>query len=201
MKKWSLGILAVVVIGGLGYGFWSQQAASQARTTTTGHSAIRSTSHLTKKALIVYYSNSGTTATAAKQIQQKTGANMVKLRVSPNYPSDYDQLTVVAKRQIDRNIHPKILNKLNVKKYQTIFLGFPTWYHRPPMFINSFFETYRLKGKTIVPFTTSMSSPMATNRPYLKKMSAHKGLTLQNGFRANDEQSITNYLKQHHLTK
>jgi len=153
------------------------------------------------KVLVVYYSNSGTTEDAAKKIQKKTGGDLVKLRMSPDYPSDYDKLTKVSKRQIDKNIHPEILNKINMKKYDTILLGFPTWYQRPPMFINTFFEKYNLKNKTVVPFSTSMSSPMKVNRPYLKQMVKGKKIDLQSGFRANSSKAINKYLKNHNLEK
>jgi len=126
---------------------------------------------------------------------------LVKLRMSPDYPSDYDKLTKVSKRQIDKNIHPEILNKINMKKYDTILLGFPTWYQRPPMFINTFFEKYNLKNKTVVPFSTSMSSPMKVNRPYLKQMVKGKKIDLQSGFRANSSKAINKYLKNHNLEK
>lgn len=34
---------------------------------------------------------------------------------------------------------------------------FPTWWHQPPRIIHIFFRDYDVKGKVIVPFTTSMS--------------------------------------------
>ncbi|WP_057881117.1 flavodoxin [Companilactobacillus kimchiensis] len=162
---------------------------------------VKAATTATGKVLVVYYSNSGTTEDAAKKIQKQTGGDLVKLRMSPNYPSNYDKLTKVSKRQIDKNIHPEILNKINMKKYKTILLGFPTWYQRPPMFINTFFDKYDLKGKTVVPFSTSMSSPMSVNRPYLKKMVQGKGINLQSGFRANSSKSINKYLKKNNLIK
>jgi len=179
-------LLAVSIIGLFLSGFINE-------TTTNAAS--------TGKVLVVYYSNSGTTQSAAKRIQKKTGGDLVKLRMSPRYPSDYDKLTKVSKKQIDKNIHPKILNKINMKKYQTILLGFPTWYHRPPMFINSFFEKYNLRGKTVVPFSTSMSSPMSVNRPYLRKMVKGKGVKLQKGFRVNSSKNTNRYLKKHDLNR
>ncbi|MFW4406669.1 flavodoxin [Lactiplantibacillus paraplantarum] len=200
MKKWLIGALVIIVLVVVGFVLWGRQGASQSKS-TTANSSVKQSVVPTKKMLIVYYSNSGTTEKAAKTIQKQTGADMVKLRLSPNYPSDYSKLTVIAKRQIDQKIHPEILNKIDIAKYSTILLGFPTWYQRPPMFINTFFEKYNLTGKTIIPFTTSMSSSVAVSRPYLKKMIANKKITLQKGFRANNTENITTYLKQHHLEK
>ncbi|MCT3309765.1 hypothetical protein EFP47_09030 [Lactiplantibacillus pentosus] len=204
LKKWLVGIVIAIVALVAGVYLWSaqngrqQHSASRANTASSKSTTESSKQH---KMLVVYYSNSGTTESAAKTIQKKTGADIIKLRMSPDYPSDYSKLTVVAKRQIDRNQHPKILNNIDFSKYSTVFLGFPTWYHRPPMFINTFFEKYDLKGKTVVPFTTSMSSSIAVSRPYLKKMTANKQIVLQTGFRANETSTITKYLKQHNFTK
>lgn len=196
MKKWLLGILAIGLIIWIG-NVQINHNKSLMKTATRTESTMKGNN----KMLIVYYSNSGTTEMAARTIQKQTGADIIKLQLDPAYPSDYDKLTVMAKHQLDHQIHPQILNKFDFSQYSTIFLGIPTWYHRPPMFTNTFFEKYDLKGKTVVPFTTSMSSSMAVSRPYLQKMTAGKQLTLQAGFRANDSRTITQYLQQHQLTK
>lgn len=191
MKKKIIALMSLVlltIVGVVSFGI-NNATTIQAAKTNAG------------KTLVVYYSNSGTTEAAAKRIQKQTGGDIVKLRMSPNYPSDYDKLSKFAKKQIDNNVHPKILNKINMKKYDTVLLGFPTWYHRPPMFINTFFDKYNLKGKTVVPFMTSMSSPMSVDRPYLKKMAKGKQIHLQKGFRANSSNVTDKYLKNHNLTK
>ncbi|WP_367376923.1 flavodoxin [Levilactobacillus cerevisiae] len=193
----SLILLALLIFGG-GYYAIQRITASTAATSQT-QAATTHTSKKNGKALILYYSNSGTTETAAKYLQRKTGADLIKLKLSPAYPTDYGKLVTVAKRQINRNSRPKITNTPNLKSYKTIYLGFPTWYHRPPMFINTFFEANTLRGKTVIPFTTSMSSPISVSTPYLKRMAKGKALTLQPGFRANNESTINRYLKQHHL--
>ena len=45
-------------------------------------------------------------------------------------------------------------------EYDTIFLGFPIWWYVAPTIINTFLESYNLKGKTIIPFATSGGSGM-----------------------------------------
>lgn len=151
--------------------------------------------------LTIYYSNSGTTAKAAKQIHRLVGGDLIEFKLSPSYPNDYQTLTKVSKQQIDQDIHPTITNLPSLKQYHTILLGFPTWYHQPPMFINTFFEQADLKGKTIIPFTTSMSSPMSENTPFLKKMATGTGARLETGFRANDERVMKAYLQKENLLK
>lgn len=198
-KGWVIGISVVLVLLGIGCLIWSQQL-------TTKHAAKQRTVTSTKtttggKTLILYYSNSGTTKRAAEEIQSQTGAKLVELKLSPDYPKTYTELGKFAQNQLNQKQHPKITNQLDLKQYSTIYLGFPTWFHRPPMFIDTFFETYDLKGKMIIPFTTSASSSIAESTPYLTKLAKGTGATLQTGFRANETSVITKYLKQHDLEK
>lgn len=151
--------------------------------------------------LIMYYSASGTTAKAAKLLQTKTGAELVEMKISPAYPNSYDQLAAVSKEQIDDNDHPSITNVPDLSDERTIFIGFPTWYQQPPMFINTFFEQNDLKGKVIIPFSTSMSTPMGANTRFLEKMAKNSGAILQGGFLANNEKIMTTYLKDRGLLK
>ena len=48
----------------------------------------------------------------------------------------------------------------NMDEYDTIFVGFPIWWYIAPTIINTFLESYNLKGKTIIPFATSGGSGM-----------------------------------------
>ena len=48
----------------------------------------------------------------------------------------------------------------NMDEYDTIFVGFPIWWYVAPTIINTFLESYNLKGKTIITFATSGGSDM-----------------------------------------
>ena len=48
----------------------------------------------------------------------------------------------------------------NMDEYDTIFVGFPIWWYIAPMIINTFLESYNLKGKTVITFATSGGSGM-----------------------------------------
>ncbi|WP_261809663.1 flavodoxin [Levilactobacillus humaensis] len=157
------------------------------------------TNNTTNQALILYYSNSGNTKRAAETLQAQTGADMQALTFSPAYPKTYLRLGMVTQRQLKKNSRPKITNDLDLKPYQIIYLGFPTWFHRPPMFVNTFFETADIQGKVIVPFTTSASSQISESTPFLNEMAKTTGADVQTGFAANDLREITNYLKTHQL--
>jgi len=149
--------------------------------------------------LIIYYSASGTTAKIARRLQTKTSAKLVKMQISPAYPANYMELAAVSKQQIDNEFHPDIVNLPDLSTENTIFIGFPTWYHQPPMFVNSFFEQNDLRGKVIVPFSTSMIDPMSLNEPFLKKMAQNSGAILQDGFSNSNKKQMETYLKDHTL--
>ncbi|WP_099973909.1 flavodoxin [Lactobacillus terrae] len=170
MNKKLVSIIGAVVLLGVISIFVFYRPVVNGIATNYNTASSKKVSNKNGKALIFYYSNSGTTETAAKEIQKRTGADLIKMNISPDYPSNYEELTKVSRKQIDDNSRPKITNNIDMSKYSTIYLGFPTWYHQPPMFINSFFEQYNLNGKTVIPFTTSMSSPIDVSTPFLKKM-------------------------------
>ena len=48
----------------------------------------------------------------------------------------------------------------NMDEYDTIFVGFPIWWYIAPTIINTFLESYNLKGKTVITFATSGGSGM-----------------------------------------
>ncbi|MFC6260048.1 flavodoxin [Levilactobacillus fujinensis] len=151
--------------------------------------------------LILYYSNSGTTARAAQHIQAKTNGKLIELDINPAYPTEYDLVTEISKQQIDSDTHPQITNLPDLTDEKTIFIGFPIWYQRPPMFVNTFFEQSDLKGKTVIPFATSMSTPMSANTAFLEEMAENSGATLQAGFLANSNDTIDHYLSDRALLK
>jgi hypothetical protein len=73
---------------------------------------------------------------------------------------------------------------VDIKKYDVIFLGFPIWANRAPSIIRSFLESQDFKGKTIIPFATSGSSPIDNSVNQLK--AAYPNLTIQAGKRMNN---------------
>ena len=51
------------------------------------------------KSLVLYYSLTGTTERVARQIQQETGADILKVEPVKEYPTDYDTATKIAKQE------------------------------------------------------------------------------------------------------
>ena len=61
----------------------------------------------------------------------------------------------------DKKYRPEIMKKeIDMSSYDEILLGFPIWWYVAPTIVNTFLESYNLKGKTIIPFATSGGSGM-----------------------------------------
>lgn len=136
------------------------------------------------RTLIIYFSMSGTTKEAAEQIQRDTGADIVRLQRAKAYPKGYDNYARVADRERRKNIHPAIKRNIpDLNRYDTVLIGFPTWWQQPPMVIHSLFDTYDFQGKTIIPFTTSMSTPMKASMSTMRRLAKADGATIKQGFR------------------
>ncbi|WP_334329987.1 flavodoxin [Companilactobacillus sp. HBUAS59699] len=145
------------------------------------------------KSIVIYFSESGNTKKAAEYIAEQTKSDIERLSPVKPYPKDYDKLVEVSGDELDNDVYPEIKNQISFDNYDTIYLGYPTWYHQAPMIIHSFFDKFDLKNKTVIPFTTTYSSPFSESEPFIKKMVINKGIELKRGFRANSNSEINKY--------
>lgn len=60
-------------------------------------------------------------------------------------------------------------SKESLDGYDLIFLGFPNWWNGAPRIINTFMDTYQLKGKRVVMFMTSGGSGIENSEKVFKK--------------------------------
>lgn len=67
---------------------------------------------------------------------------------------------------------PKISNikeiKKAVKKADVVYIGYPIWRGEAPHIVYTLVENVSLKGKTVVPFSTSISSGLGNSAKHLK---------------------------------
>lgn len=153
--------------------------------------------------LIVYFSLTGHTKHAANEIHQYTGAREVRIIPKKSYPHNYDQDTKIAHHEKVTNVRPPIKNKLpNLKKYKTIYVGFPTWWYKPPMIIHTLFAQYNFAGKKIVPFITSSITPISSSMPVIRALARHDHAHVINGFKyTRNNAALKAYLHKNHLIK
>ena len=139
--------------------------------------------------LIAYYSRTGTTQEAADRIAELTGGDLVKLETVQAYPEDYTETTEVAKAELEANARPELSTVIeNMDDYDTIYLGYPIWWHYAQMAINTFIESYDLSGKTIIPFCTSASSGIEESVESLRVL--YPDYTILDGLKIRDVDAI-----------
>ena len=148
-----------------------------------------------KKALVAYFSASGTTAGVADRLAKATGADLFEIKPVQIYTdADLDWTNKQSRSSVemnDRNSRPTIASKVeNMAQYDVVFVGFPIWWYREPSIIDTFMEAYDFSGKTVVPFATSGGSgigPSGRNMQALApKAKVLEGKRFSNGVSAED---------------
>jgi flavodoxin len=163
-------------------------------------SASTKTNEGSKKILIAYFSQTGTTKKAAERIQELTKGDIFEIKTATPYPEDYQKLADATKKERDENARPKLAGKVeNMDDYDVIFVGYPIWWHTAPMAIDTFLESYNLSGKTIVPFCTSSSSDIKESMGAINTLGAKANIL--EGLTANNLNDIEPWLKKIDIIK
>ena len=118
-----------------------------------------------KKAnVLIYFSTTGTTKSAAKKIQKETNGTLIRLQPQKAYTKNYSKLLNVAMDEQESDLRPALATTIkNIKQYDTILLGFPIWHGQAPRIISTFLESYNFSEKIILPFCTSHSSGIGSS--------------------------------------
>ena len=115
------------------------------------------------KTLVAYFSASGTTARAAREIADAVGADLYEIRPAEPYSSaDLNWMDKKSRSTVEMNdpaCRPAIAEPVrDMDQYDTVFVGFPIWWYVEPRIVDTFLERYDLSGKTVIPFATSGGS-------------------------------------------
>lgn len=95
----------------------------------------------------------------ADLIQDRVGGEIVKIMPVDDYPILYQDVADAAKQEADNEVHPQIQPlPVDPTGYKTVFIGYPMWWYRMPMVLETFFDTYDFSGVTIIPFNTHEGS-------------------------------------------
>lgn len=128
------------------------------------------------KSVIVYFTHSGNTELAAKDVASITGAKMIRLMPEQPYSSEdvdwVNEQSRCTQEHLNQSLRPAIKPvDVNWAEVDTVFIGFPIWWHEEPAVIRTFLDNYKeqLKGKVLYPFCTSYESPMSEADATLKK--------------------------------
>lgn len=126
---------------------------------------------LDKNILIVYLSRTGNTKAVAEIIKKNVGGDLVALELKKPYPEDYKTIVAQVQSENESGFLPPLKTKIeNIEKYDTIFIGFPTWGMQLPPPMKSFLNEYNLNGKTIIPFNTNAGYGIGNSFETVKKL-------------------------------
>lgn len=128
-----------------------------------------------KKALVAYFSATGTTAALAQKLAGAINADLFEIKPQKpystadlNWHNDQSRSSLEMKNQSSR---PEIASKVtDISQYDVIFVGFPIWWYREPSIIDTFMESYDFSGKKIIPFATSGSSGIGNSGGNMQKL-------------------------------
>lgn len=130
---------------------------------------------MAKNILVAYFSASGVTERAAREIAAATGGDLYE--IAPAVPYTERDLDWTDKKsrstvemQDDAN-RPAIKGAVaDIGKYDTVFIGFPVWWYVEPRIVDTFLESYDFSGKTLIPFATSGGSGIAGAEERMKEI-------------------------------
>lgn len=119
----------------------------------------------------VGYVERGNTAIMVDYIKDLADVDVFEIVPEVAYLAVYEECTSYVTQEIKENRRPKYKNDItNLADYQTIFIGGPIWWGRPPLLFNTFFEAHpELDGKTIIPFGTHGGSGVGSYTSLIKE--------------------------------
>lgn len=128
-----------------------------------------------KKALVVYYSASGSTEKIAEYIANAANADIFEIQPTKPYTNDdldwTDENSRVVKEHNNedlRNVELASTTVPNWDTYDTVFIGYPIWWGIAAWPTDGFVKANDFTGKTVIPFCTSASSGIGQSGTLLK---------------------------------
>ena len=111
------------------------------------------------KILIAYFSYSGNTQSGAEYMAKKLKAkygnasvDLTEIEMQNPYRGGIYEAT---QKDWNANARPPLKTKIaDMKKYDVVLLGYPTWWATIPMPVMTFLESYDFAGKTVVSFSS-----------------------------------------------
>lgn len=136
-----------------------------------------------KNIVVLYFSATGTTKATAEKIQKKAKGTLIEIKAKDPYTDedlDYgDSNSRVTKEHESADspakstVRPEIANlkaiKKAVKNADVVYIGYPIWWGEAPHIVYTLVENVSLKGKTVIPFSTSISSGLGDSAKHLKE--------------------------------
>ena len=175
------GVMAVSLLAGCGSETDSAQENTSEETAQTEDQAETDTEDTaggsSGNVLIVYYSATGNTETAANYIADATGGTLFELEPAEPYTDEdlnyNDENSRVSREHEDESLQDVELVSTTVEgfdEYDTVFIGYPIWWGEAAWPVNQFVKNNDFPGKTVIPFATSASSGFGESGQLLADM-------------------------------
>lgn len=132
--------------------------------------------------LVAYFSATGTTKNMAKEVATEVGGDLFEITPETLYTATdlnwMDKKSRSSVEMSDKSFRPKMNGeKIDISKYDEIYIGFPIWWYEAPKIINTFLESDDFSGKKIKLFATSGGSGFGKT---VKELQASaKGATIE----------------------
>ena len=117
--------------------------------------------------LVAYYSASGTTEKIADTITAKLGADVFVIKPADpytdedlNYRDNNSRVFTEHGNPDTRHVKLVATDVEGLDSYDTIFIGYPIWWQSASWVVDDFVKNNDFTGKTVIPFCTSVSSPI-----------------------------------------
>jgi flavodoxin len=176
--KFSLALSAAVAASAL-LSACEKQDAQQSKTQPA---PIAEVAPQQSKSVVVYYSQTGATKKLAQIFKSARNADEFELKLAKPYPFTYDSTIAAVRAERESKQWPALVNaKLDVAKYDTVFIGYPIMFgtFTPPIY--SFLDANDLSGKVVVPFCTYGSGGRKASAAELKTLEPNANVTLAYG--------------------
>jgi len=105
------------------------------------------------KSLVVYYSLTGKTKLVAQVIAEALNATLLEIEERRPIPIPFVYLSGGFAAFTNRGTKINPID-VDLKQYERIFIGSPTWASRPTPAINSFIYQTNFEGRSVIPFFT-----------------------------------------------
>lgn len=98
----------------------------------------------------------GNVRVVADEIRKATGGELYSVQQTEKYDAAYRKVVDAALQEQRDDARPALSNHIqNLDKYDTIFIGYPTWWSDMPQGMYTFFDEYDFSGKKIIPFNSA----------------------------------------------